>query len=114
MTTFHATDDDLVLVLLGDHQPASIVTGPDASHDVPITILARDPAVLEQHLGVGLGRRDAARPGCAGVADGRLPRPVPHRLRAVAVAARSARDQRAALIADHLRERDDRHDDADP
>jgi hypothetical protein len=48
VTTFHAQDDDLVLVLLGDHQPASIVTGPDASHDVPITIIARDPAVLER------------------------------------------------------------------
>jgi hypothetical protein len=48
VTTFHADDDDLVLVLLGDHQPASFVTGPDASHDVPISIIAADPAVLEQ------------------------------------------------------------------
>jgi hypothetical protein len=46
VTTFHAQDDDLVLVLLGDHQPASIITGPGASHDVPVTVLARDPAVL--------------------------------------------------------------------
>jgi hypothetical protein len=51
VTTFHADDDDLVLVLVGDHQPASIVTGPDASHDVPVTVLARDPAVLEQIAG---------------------------------------------------------------
>jgi hypothetical protein len=51
VTTFHAQDDDLVLVLVGDHQPASIVTGPDASHDVPITVLSRDPAVLEQIAG---------------------------------------------------------------
>jgi hypothetical protein len=48
VTTFHDQDDDLVLVLLGDHQPATMVTGPDASHDVPITVLARDPAVLDQ------------------------------------------------------------------
>jgi hypothetical protein len=48
VTTFHAHDDDLVLVLVGDHQPASVVTGPHASHDVPITILARDPAVMAQ------------------------------------------------------------------
>ena len=48
VTTFHAQDDDLVLVLLGDHQPASIVTGPAASHDVPITIIARDPAVMDR------------------------------------------------------------------
>lgn len=48
LTTFHAADDDLVVLLVGDHQPASIVTGPDASHDVPVTVLARDPAVLDQ------------------------------------------------------------------
>ncbi|MFD0206858.1 MULTISPECIES: sulfatase-like hydrolase/transferase [Saccharothrix] len=38
-------DDDLVLVFLGDHQPAPFVTGPDAGRDVPITIVSRDPAV---------------------------------------------------------------------
>jgi hypothetical protein len=38
--------DNLVLVFLGDHQAASIVSGPNATHDVPITIVARDPAVL--------------------------------------------------------------------
>jgi hypothetical protein len=45
-TTFHAHDDDLVLVLLGDHQPISVVSGPHVSHDVPISVVARDPAVL--------------------------------------------------------------------
>jgi hypothetical protein len=39
-------DDDLVVVLLGDHQPATIVSGEDASHDVPVAVIARDPAVL--------------------------------------------------------------------
>jgi hypothetical protein len=53
VTTFHADDDDLVVVLLGDHQPAPIVSGPDATHDVPITILARDPAVLDRISGWG-------------------------------------------------------------
>ena len=48
VTTYHRQDDDLVVVLLGDHQPSSVVTGPGASHDVPITILARDPAVLQR------------------------------------------------------------------
>ena len=38
-------DDDLVLVFLGDHQPAPFVTGPDANRDVPITIVSRDPTV---------------------------------------------------------------------
>jgi hypothetical protein len=61
VTTFHEQDDDLVLVLLGDHQPASIVTGPDASHDVPITIIARDPAVSERIR--SWGWEDGMRPG---------------------------------------------------
>lgn len=38
-------DRDLVLVVLGDHQPASIVSGEGASHDVPVSIIAADPAV---------------------------------------------------------------------
>lgn len=41
-------DDNLVLVFLGDHQPASMVTGENAGRDVPITIVARDPAVLDR------------------------------------------------------------------
>jgi hypothetical protein len=43
-------DDDLVLIFLGDHQPATIITN-DASHDVPITIVAKDPAVLDKIAG---------------------------------------------------------------
>jgi hypothetical protein len=44
-------DDNLVLVFLGDHQPSPIVTGDGASRDVPITIVARDPAVLARTAG---------------------------------------------------------------
>ena len=46
-------DEDLVLVVLGDHQPSTIVTGlhPDLSHDVPISVIAHDPAVLDQIAG---------------------------------------------------------------
>ena len=40
--------DDLVVIMVGDHQPAPVVTGPDAGRDVPITLLAGDPAVLER------------------------------------------------------------------
>lgn len=40
-------DDDLVVVFLGDHQPAPIVAGLGAGRDAPITILARDPAVID-------------------------------------------------------------------
>jgi hypothetical protein len=39
---------NLVLVVLGDHQPARIVSGADADHDVPITIISKDPAVFER------------------------------------------------------------------
>src|SRR5215213_1182302 len=39
-------DDDLVVVAVGDHQPASVVSGKDASNDVPVTIIARDPDVM--------------------------------------------------------------------
>ena len=41
-------DKNLVLVMFGDHQPASIVSGNNASHDVPVTIIAHDPAVLDR------------------------------------------------------------------
>ena len=46
-------DDDLVLVVLGDHQPATTITGQGASHDVPISLIARDPAVLDRIAGWG-------------------------------------------------------------
>lgn len=46
-------DDDLVLIFLGDHQPARIITGEGASQDVPITIVTRDPAVLDRISGWG-------------------------------------------------------------
>ncbi|MGI5215680.1 sulfatase, partial [Plantactinospora sp. CA-290183] len=54
-------DEDLVLVFLGDHQPAPIVTGEGAGRDVPITIVARDPAVLDRIA--GWGWQDGLNPG---------------------------------------------------
>ncbi|HEY3687886.1 MAG TPA: CDP-alcohol phosphatidyltransferase family protein [Streptosporangiaceae bacterium] len=41
-----AHDDNLVLVLLGDHQPSVVVSGADANHRVPISVVAKDPGVL--------------------------------------------------------------------
>ncbi|GAA3631755.1 sulfatase-like hydrolase/transferase [Microlunatus ginsengisoli] len=38
--------DDLVLILVGDHQPSPVVTGDRAGHDVPVSVVAKDPAVL--------------------------------------------------------------------
>lgn len=54
-------DEDLVLVFLGDHQAAPIIMGQNAGHDVPITIVARDPAVLKEIS--GWGWQDGLRPG---------------------------------------------------
>lgn len=39
--------DDLVLIVIGDHQPASSVSGPGASHDVPVHVIASRPALIE-------------------------------------------------------------------
>ncbi len=41
-------DKNLVLIFLGDHQPAAPVTDPTSSHQVPITIVAKDPTVLNK------------------------------------------------------------------
>jgi hypothetical protein len=41
-------DDKLVMVVLGDHQPNTRVTGHDASHDVPISVIAHDPKIMER------------------------------------------------------------------
>ena len=46
-------DDNLVLVVLGDHQPATIVSGSGARHDVPVSIIARDPSVFGRIAGWG-------------------------------------------------------------
>ncbi|MFF4536089.1 sulfatase [Streptomyces aureus] len=41
-------DDNTVLVFLGDHQPVPTVTGGTSNRDVPVTIVARDPKVLDR------------------------------------------------------------------
>ncbi len=46
-------DEDTVVVMLGDHQPATIVSGRDPGHDVPVTIVAGDPAVTDRVAGWG-------------------------------------------------------------
>ncbi len=37
---------EAVIVVVGDHQPAELVTGPDASRDVPLHVLSSDPQIL--------------------------------------------------------------------
>jgi len=53
LTSYLATypDPERVLVVLGDHQPHSYVSGEDAGHDVPVTVIAQDPAVLDRIAG---------------------------------------------------------------
>jgi hypothetical protein len=41
-------DKNLVLVVLGDHQPAKVVSGDDPTHNVPITVIAHDPSVMRR------------------------------------------------------------------
>jgi hypothetical protein len=41
-------DPNLVLFMLGDHQPSTLVSGAGANHEVPISIVARDPSVFKQ------------------------------------------------------------------
>ena len=40
-------DDNLVILVIGDHQPAPIVTGETANRDVPVHLIARDPQVIK-------------------------------------------------------------------
>jgi len=40
-------DQDFVLILIGDHQPAANVSGQGASWDVPMHVIARAPTVIE-------------------------------------------------------------------
>jgi len=47
---------DGILILLGDHQPAPLVTGEGASRAVPVHIIARDSALLEAFVARGFRR----------------------------------------------------------
>ena len=41
-------DDNLVVLVVGDHQPAPIVSGDRASHEVPVSLISRDPDVAHR------------------------------------------------------------------
>jgi hypothetical protein len=40
-------DGRTLLILMGDHQPARMITGPDASRAAPVHVISGDPALLE-------------------------------------------------------------------
>jgi hypothetical protein len=42
----HRPDEHFVVILLGDHQPASSVSGEGASWDVPVHVIASRPEIL--------------------------------------------------------------------
>ena len=74
----HYGTKNLVLIVLGDHQPSRVVSG-SPGHDVPISIIAHDPAVLRRIAGWGWA--DGMRPDRDGadLADERIPGPLPQR-----------------------------------
>jgi phosphatidylglycerophosphate synthase len=55
LTSFvqHYGNKNLVMIVVGDHQPLPIVSGQHANHDVPISIISHDPKVLKQIGGWG-------------------------------------------------------------
>ena len=55
LTSFiqHYGNRNTVLIVLGDHQPWTAVSGAEPSHEVPISIIARRPAVLKRISGWG-------------------------------------------------------------
>ena len=57
-------DDDLVVVMLGDHQPSTVVSGFGGNRDVPVTLIARDPRMVERIS--GWGWQAGLRPGDGG------------------------------------------------
>jgi hypothetical protein len=44
----YRADRDLVMILIGDHQPPALVTGPGASWEVPVHVIASRPEILER------------------------------------------------------------------
>jgi phosphatidylglycerophosphate synthase len=49
----HVDDPDLVLLVLGDHQPHHYVSGYGIGRDVPVSLIAHDPRVLQRIDGWG-------------------------------------------------------------
>jgi hypothetical protein len=44
----HLGDPNLVVLMLGDHQPSSLVSGAGSSREVPISVIAGDPGVIRR------------------------------------------------------------------
>lgn len=66
--------DNAVFIILGDHQPAPIITGPDASRSVPVHVISRDRALVRRFAenGFAMGMmpgEGAAEPPMDGMRD---------------------------------------------
>ena len=72
-------DDQTLLILVGDHQAAPLITGEGAGRDVPMHVISGARALLEPFLGFGFtpGMRPRGGPGRA---HGSVPGHVPGRL----------------------------------
>ena len=61
-------DPRTLLIVMGDHQPAPLITGDDATRAVPVHAISGDPALIRPFLEWGFA--PGARPGRARPADG--------------------------------------------
>ncbi len=56
-------DDHTLLIVMGDHQPAPLITGDDASRAVPVHVISGDTALLEPFWDLGFSYDALPRPG---------------------------------------------------
>ncbi len=49
-------DRETLLILLGDHQPAPVITGPGASDRVPVHVISGDPSLVDAFVERGFAR----------------------------------------------------------
>jgi hypothetical protein len=47
--------DNLIVIVVGDHQPPAMVTGTNATWDVPVHVITSNPALLDTLKGCGFG-----------------------------------------------------------
>ena len=59
-------DENLVMIILGDHQPPAGMAGEQPSWDVPVHVIASRPALLEPLLAAGFRPGLAPAPGSLG------------------------------------------------
>jgi hypothetical protein len=98
LTSFLTTFDDpnLVLVVLGDHQPATIVSGPGGEPRRPDQHHREGPGRHPADRVVGVAARAAAVRRRPRLAHGRLPEPLPDGVRAVTLTPRAKQGTTAA------------------